>query len=167
MKYILLIISLLVVCALGVYLIAQQVYAPELPFDEPEVVVDADPADEEAEDSWPDSQVVTHPNITVFSPQPGELIQSPLTIQGEARGMWYFEASFPIVVVDWNGLIVGEGYAQADGEWMTEEFVPFTAVVEFTTPTYGERGAIILQRDNPSGLPENDAAIEIPIRFTE
>ncbi len=109
--------------------------------------------------------------ITLTSPVPFGFIESPLTLSGLARGYWYFEADFPVVLVNWDGLIIAEGIATAQDEWMTEEFVPFTATLEFTNPynagdpDFMQRGAIILQRDNPSGLPENDDALEIPIRF--
>jgi len=109
--------------------------------------------------------------ITVASPLPLSVVQSPLVITGEARGYWFFEASFPIVITNWDGLIIGEGYATADGEWMTEEFVPFTASINFTNPynegdpDFMKKGIIILQKDNPSGLPENDDALEFWIRF--
>ena len=71
----------------------------------------------------------------------------------------------PIVVVDWDGRIIGEGYAEALGEWMTEEFVPFAGTVTFDVPDYKERGAVIFQKNNPSGLPEHDGALEIPVTF--
>src|SRR3989338_9762193 len=51
--------------------------------------------------------------IWVTVPTPGSLITSPVTITGEARGTWFFEASFPVYVADWDGLIIGEGYAAA------------------------------------------------------
>jgi hypothetical protein len=103
--------------------------------------------------------------IEVYSPIMGERISSPLIITGQARGNWYFEADFPIVLVDWDGLIIAEAIAQAQGDWMTEDFVPFRAEIEFEKPDYGERGTLILRKDNPSGLPENDDAIEIPVFF--
>ena len=103
--------------------------------------------------------------IIVDSPRPGTRISSPLTITGEARGYWFFEAAFPIVLTNWDGLIIAEGFATAQNEWMTEDLVPFTATLTFTAPEFGERGTLILQRDNPSGLPEHDAAIEIPVTF--
>ena len=106
-----------------------------------------------------------HPLITIESPLPGGKITSPLTIKGQARGMWYFEATFPVVLTDWDGLIIAEGYAQAEDEWMTENFVPFSATLTFTKPAYGDRGTLILKKDNPSGLPEHDDAVEIPILF--
>lgn len=103
--------------------------------------------------------------IRLASPTPYQVIESPLEITGRARGAWYFEASFPVVLVNWDGLIIAEGYATAEGEWMTEEFVPFSGTLEFETPDYGERGALILQKHNASGLPEHDDALEVPVRF--
>jgi len=103
--------------------------------------------------------------VRLESPEPLAVIRSPLEITGRARGSWYFEASFPVVLVDWDGRIIAEGVATAEGEWMTEEFVPFRATLEFETPDYGERGTIILRKDNASGLPEHDDALEVPIRF--
>ena len=82
--------------------------------------------------------------IRVTSPEPYEFIESPLIVTGEARGYWFFEASFPVTLVDWDGLIIAEGYATAEGDWMTEEFVPFTATLEFEVPAYGVRGTRIL-----------------------
>ncbi len=94
-------------------------------------------------------------------------VTSPLTVTGKARGTWYFEASFPIIVVDWDGKIIGQGIAEAKSDWMTEDFVPFKATVEFTvaTDTPYRRGSIIFKRDNPSDLPQNDNALEIPVLF--
>lgn len=105
--------------------------------------------------------------IVVDVPQAYATVTTPLQVTGKARGYWYFEASFPIIVTDWDGLIIGEGYATAEGDWMTEDFVPFTATVDFTLPpdTPYRRGTIIFKKDNPSGLPEHDDALEIPVQF--
>lgn len=109
--------------------------------------------------------------ITLASPLPNSIVESPLVITGQARGTWYFEASFPIVLTNWDGLIIAEGIATAESDWMTEEFVPFKATLEFTNPysegsaDFMKNGSLILQRDNPSGLPEHDNALEIPVHF--
>ena len=105
--------------------------------------------------------------VRLRAPTEGEFIESPLIIRGEARGTWFFEATFPVGLTDWDGRIIAEHYAEAQGEWMTEDFVPFEAVLEFEKPdtTVSNRGAFILQRSNPSGLPEHDRALEIPIQF--
>ena len=95
----------------------------------------------------------------------GDWIESPLEISGEARGTWFFEGSFPVILTNWDGLIIAETYATAEGEWMTEDFVPFTATIEFEKPDLYDRGSLILQKDNPSGLSEFDDAYEIQIKF--
>lgn len=106
--------------------------------------------------------------IVVDTPLVGSEVSSPLEITGKARGYWFFEASFPIVVVDWDGKIIGQGIAQSTSEWMTQEFVPFKATITFdASSTVSNRGALILKKDNPSGLPENDDAFEIPIFFAQ
>ena len=105
--------------------------------------------------------------IRLTSPRPNQTVSSPLTITGEARGNWFFEASFPVMITNWDGLIIGQGIATAQGEWMTSEFVPFKAVLHFnstsTATTYSKKGTLILRKDNPSGLPEHDDALEIPV----
>ncbi len=105
--------------------------------------------------------------IRVDYPRPNQVIQSPLIIRGEARGTWFFEASFPVVLTDWDGLIIAQGIATAKSDWMTTEFVPFEATLAFeiNKDVYSNRGALILRKDNPSGLPEHDDALEIPIIF--
>ncbi len=103
--------------------------------------------------------------LRVLSPLPDSVISSPLTITGEAPGTWYFEGSFPVDLVDGAGIVQAQGQAQAQDDWMTSEFVPFVVTLEFEKPSYSETGTLFLRRDNPSGLSENDDAIEIPIQF--
>ena len=45
---------------------------------------------------------------------------------------------------------------------MTEDFVPFGATIEFESPAV-QKGTLLLKRDNPSGLPENDEEFRIPV----
>ena len=105
--------------------------------------------------------------IQVDYPRPNQTISSPLTITGEARGSWYFEASFPVILTDWDGLIIAQGIATAKDDWMTTDFVPFEATLTFAADknVYSNKGSLILKKDNPSGLAENDDALEIPVVF--
>ena len=107
--------------------------------------------------------------IRLTSPLPGDTVSPPLVVRGEARGNWFFEGSFPVVLTDWDGRIIAEHYATAQGEWMTTEFVTFESVVDFTVPEnigdFSRRGSLILQKDNASGLPEFDDALEITVFF--
>ncbi|MFH1423568.1 MAG: Gmad2 immunoglobulin-like domain-containing protein [Candidatus Nealsonbacteria bacterium] len=100
--------------------------------------------------------------VIVTSPRANQTVQSPLIVKGEAKGFWFFEASFPIKILDENGNVLGQGIAQAKSDWMTEEFVPFEATLDFEAPVT-EKGFLVLKKDNPSGLPENDAEFRIPV----
>lgn len=102
--------------------------------------------------------------IRVEEPKAGAKVTSPLVVRGEARGTWFFEASFPVRLVLENGDELVAKPAQAEGEWMTEEFVPFEVTLNFTQPA-PQKGTLILMKDNPSGLPEFDKSISIPVVF--
>ena len=108
---------------------------------------------------------VTHRDlIVVTQPRPDQVITSPLEVRGRARGNWYFEASFPIDLRDANGRKVVSSFVAAQSEWMTEDYVPFSAAISFTPPAT-PTGVLILHKDNPSGLPEHDDEVRIPVRF--
>lgn len=102
--------------------------------------------------------------IKIEAPMPGDRVTSPLTVRGQARGYWYFEASFPVELKDAAGRVIAQGIAQAQGEWMVETFVPFKVTLEFSEPPTST-GFLILHKDNPSGLPQNDDRLVIPVRF--
>ena len=115
------------------------------------------------------SEVLT-PNkddlIKINNPRPNQIIESPLFIKGEARGNWYFEASFPVKLFDDNGFLLGITPAQALGDWMTEDFVEFSTTFPFAVPST-PKGRLILEKDNPSGLPEYADELIIPVYFKE
>lgn len=103
--------------------------------------------------------------IVADTPKAGSAISSPLTILGRARGNWYFEASFPYELKDAQGNTLAQGPVQAQGEWMTSDFVPFSTIITFPSQPAGSKGTLILKKDNPSGLPENEDQLVIPITF--
>lgn len=102
--------------------------------------------------------------IKVDSPRRNQEVNNPFSISGQARGNWFFEASFPVKIYDGQNNILGQTIATAQGEWMTTDFVPFTANLEYVTPTTAN-GWLVLEKDNPSGLPENDDELRVPITF--
>jgi hypothetical protein len=122
----------------------------------------------------PDGRIFTEENgikpndismmIRVDSPKAGDTIKSPLTVAGEAVGDWYFEATFPVKILDSEGNVIAENGAKAQGDWMTTKLVPFTVTLTYPTTVTGT-GTILLQKDNPSGLPENERELRIPIIF--
>lgn len=103
--------------------------------------------------------------IRVAEPQPDTAVTSPLDFRGEARGMWYFEASFPVELLDANGKRLAQTIATAEDDWMTEEFVPFSGTISWSETPETPSGILRFHRDNPSGLPEHDASVDVPVVF--
>ncbi len=102
--------------------------------------------------------------IRVNTPQPEQVITSPLLVEGEARGTWFFEGDFPVKLLDENDNVMAIAIAQAQSEWMTEDFVSFRVEIEFSKP-FTNRGTLVLEKDNPSGLPEHADELRVPIFF--
>lgn len=102
--------------------------------------------------------------IKITSPQANSLVSFPLTITGEAKGPWYFEASFTVKLLDSDGTILAETYAQALDDWMQEGFVAFEVKIEDANPGT-DNGKLVFEKANMSGLPENDFSVEIPVKF--
>jgi len=102
--------------------------------------------------------------IRVTRPEADSLVTSPLVVEGDARGQWFFEASFPVILTDDKGSELAHIPASALDNWMTNDFVPFRAQLEFASSS-SPTGFLILKKDNPSGLPEKEDQIKIPIRF--
>ncbi|OGE88281.1 MAG: hypothetical protein A3J07_00615 [Candidatus Doudnabacteria bacterium RIFCSPLOWO2_02_FULL_49_13] len=112
------------------------------------------------------------PEVVVDLPEYGALVTSPLSVSGSARGSWFFEANIPVTLKDQNGLVLAQkGFSAGGGSafggqvnWMTEDYVPFSGTLEFATPTT-DFGVLIINKDNPSGDPQFDAAFAVPVRF--
>ena len=104
--------------------------------------------------------------IRIENPRPNEVISSPLTIRGQARGTWYFEGDFPVSLKDGEGneIRLEPPYVSAQGEWMTENFVPYEKTVRFELPKTAA-GLLILHKDNPSGRRELDDQLIVPVKF--
>lgn len=99
--------------------------------------------------------------IKVDLPFPGAVTGKTFSLTGQARG-WFFEGVFPVQVLDMNGKILASASAQATGDWATSSFVAFKSNI--TVPdTYIGKAILVLSKDNPSGLPQNDASISFPI----
>lgn len=102
--------------------------------------------------------------IKIDSPRPNTKVASPLTVKGEARGSWFFEASFPVELYDANGKLLVVEPAMTSDNWMTDQFVSYEVKLTFKKPTT-KTGYLLLNKDNPSGLPENDDFLKVPVKF--
>lgn len=102
-------------------------------------------------------------NVRVDTIKEGDTISSPLMITGSAR-LWYFEGSFPVTLLDENGQVLVAHYATAQSDWMTENWVPFRAELNFISPK-DQNGTLVFMKDNPSDLRELDEKFELPVKI--
>ncbi len=107
---------------------------------------------------------VTDPEVVIDSPKIGDIVTSPIRVTGKAKGNWFFEANIPVMLKDENGTVIAQQGMHADGDWMTTDYVNFSGMLSFPTPTT-DYGVLIINNDNPSGLPEFDKSFVVPVRF--
>ena len=102
--------------------------------------------------------------VEVSTPERDSEVSSPLNVAGKVPGSWSHEANFAIRLLDKNGQIIAEEPVTLQGDWMTDDLVPFS-----TTLTYDNQpdddGSLVLVKANPSGLAENDDKVIIPVDF--
>jgi hypothetical protein len=89
------------------------------------------------------------PNVLVDAPIAGARVTGPLIVEGTAPGDWFFEAQFPVKLVDADGTVLAEAPAQAQSDWMTEAPVPFRAELDFSV-TEETPATLVLQEDMPA-----------------
>lgn len=126
---------------------------------EKSVIVESDSEEENGDDILAKNEFVR-----LWEPVPSQVVSSPLLIRGEAKGTWFFEASFPVRLEDRRGDVLAEGFVSTPDEWMTEEFVYFVGQLEFKVPA-DDFGNLVLMKDNPSGLPEHSDELKVPLNF--
>ncbi len=100
--------------------------------------------------------------IIVDTPKANQIVASPIELTGQARGSWFFEANAPVKLIKENGEQIATSRIEPVGEWMTTEFVPYRGLIEFEV-TATTSAILVMQNDNPSGLPENAKELRIPL----
>lgn len=102
--------------------------------------------------------------IVITLPKVKEKIQSPLKIEGKAKGFWFFEGQFIAELYDSHNNLLGKTILRALDDWMTENFVAFEGELIFQKSTTS-LGTLKFLSDNPSGLKEKQKVYEISVQF--
>ena len=101
--------------------------------------------------------------IRVESPDAGATISSTVTMNGEARGNWYFEAEFTVDLIQ-DGETLATGIVKAQEEWMTEDFVEFSATLDIPDGAASGKAELVFRNSNPSEKPELDKSYRLPVK---
>lgn len=115
--------------------------------------------------STPSESYIKPEEVGIVSIRNQDIINSPFVLKGSAPGYWFFEGTLPVELQDANNNIIITTFASATGDWMTTDMVDFKALLEFET--IASSGYIVIKKDNPSGLPENDKSIVFPVKFLQ
>jgi hypothetical protein len=99
---------------------------------------------------YADDVLLTSGNgISNLSITPEQKISLPIIITGTAdSGNWFFEGSFPVSILDKDGKVISQGFAGAEGEWMTADTVSFTT--KLNGGNYTGSATIVFKQDDPS-----------------
>ena len=101
--------------------------------------------------------------ISISYPKENNEVTNPIKITGKARGNWFFEAQFPVKLMDSDGNIIASTSARAESDWMTTDYVNFSAEISYPKSTTTQRAILVLSKDNPSDDPKFDAFLYIPV----
>lgn len=117
--------------------------------------------------------------IIVNYPRPNDILDGTFNLTGEARGTWFFEATFSIRLIDDEGNVLFAGPVMTTEDWMTESFIPFQSEVVYNKSA-SKNGTLILEKANPSagsgqvpsdledpsaGSGQGIEQLEIPVKF--
>lgn len=104
-------------------------------------------------------------SVVITSPTSGSTVTSPLRIEGTVPAGWMFEGVLPIKLLDENRKMIAQGRGQEiiPGSWQSGKPVAFEGKIIFTTTA--KSGFLVIEKDNPSDLPENSGSFEIPVVF--
>ncbi|MCA9387356.1 hypothetical protein KC669_04955 [Candidatus Dojkabacteria bacterium] len=101
--------------------------------------------------------------LVLIEPSDISRTKCPINIKGQMENKgWFFEATFPLKLVDSNGEIVEQTFATATSEWTTEGFVDFDATINCAVNNLSGY-KLILMADNAADLPELDDSITIEL----
>ena len=91
-----------------------------------------------------------------------DTIYSPATIKGYARGIWFSEGRFTVILKDKNHKTISQSPAFAIEEWQTTGLVPFETKIAFD-PSHSGQGYLLFHKEYPSGKAADERAYLLPV----
>jgi hypothetical protein len=85
----------------------------------------------------------------------GDTVEVGFEVKGSVTGSWFTEGVFPVRIIEKEtNTVVITNTARAEGEWETEDYVPFSFVIDAEIE---KEGSYILRFDkaNPSGVSDD------------
>lgn len=103
-------------------------------------------------------------NLVSFSIAPNATVANGQVVTGSLQGGYFFEANAIGMFLSADKTILKQFPITATGQWMTTDPVSFSVTLDTSGIASGP-GYIRIHNDNPSGAPENDKYIDVPVLF--
>lgn len=104
-------------------------------------------------------------SLTLKNIKSSDTLENGTELEGSVKSGWYFEGQFPVKVTDIKGNELFLTSAQAQSDWTQDGDVPFKVTIDL--PIIQDNQVIIIfQKDNPSGLVENDDSVSIRLNIS-
>jgi hypothetical protein len=145
MKKHLIALGVLVVAAVGIYLVLRMPHKDMHVMAEPSLLGDTT-------------------DIISLSVNPGAVVSNGQEITGSIKGAYFFEANAVGKLLDAQKHVLDTFSIPAKSEWMTAEPVSFAFTLNLVGVAPGP-GYIRIQNDNPSGDTTLDKYVDIPVIF--
>jgi hypothetical protein len=102
-------------------------------------------------------------DLVSVSLTPGQEVSGTVQVTGTLKNNYFFEAVAGVAILDANKKVLRQDtHLEATSDWMTTGPVNFKATLNFNGLPKG-KAYVALMNDNPSGLPENQKQILIPV----
>ncbi len=156
--YVFLFLILLLILGFGTYYL----YSQGVIF-KPKTVIEDEDSEEESQEK---GNFVTKKGLTfqLVSPLRNSDLGCDFILAGEMPREWFFENSFPYVILV-DGEEILKGSVQGLDDYTVHKTISFSQSITCNKKCQGE-GEIILRNDNPSGLLENQDEYRVPVTFT-
>jgi len=105
--------------------------------------------------------------VTITLENFNNTMSCPLIIKGSVSGVWFFEAGFTVQLVSDQGTVATFLARAIEDNWMTEQPVNFLAEYDCAQCPEDTNLELRLQKSNPSGLPDFDDYVSLPISLKD
>ena len=114
-------------------------------------------------ETYPTNLLMGHSSdLENFSILPNTKVSEKKIIQGVVKSNYFFEGNIGVNILGNDKKLLRSGHATAVGEWASPDPVKFQGELDFSGLVKGP-AFIEIHNDNPTGLPENDKSILVPV----
>ena len=101
--------------------------------------------------------------ISLATPTVKQVVGSPIVVSGFAQDDWFLNDALLLTLTNWDGLIIAEGKAMAEGSAPAGSYLPFKGTLAYDLPdeTPYKRGFLIIRSGNKAAGKNLEIEVEL------